>query len=273
MCLQCRRPCSIPGLRRSTGEGIGYPPQDSWVSLVTQLVKDPPAMQETWVRSLGWEDPLEKGKVTHSSILAWKIPWTVHGVTKSRTRLSDFHSLGLFGGSVTQLVPFPSLGCKRVPWTEGSGEHGPWKHEEAGLRHAFSHLLPPLQPHFRCTSSGFLRSPKSDQSSISSPPLLCRNVTVFISLLTSLHFFSASGTVLGLGRIRWEDLVQALRKVVVWEEVFSGPFAFQHCSTPLLCGASLGWVARMLHFRPEFWASCQCFLCFRGVVGHCGDIR
>ena len=43
-------------------------------------------------RDLGWEDPLEKGKASHSSILAWRIPWTiVHGVTKSRTRLSDFH--------------------------------------------------------------------------------------------------------------------------------------------------------------------------------------
>ena len=47
-----------------------------WASLVAQLVKNPPAMRETWVRSLGWEDPLEKGKATHSSILAWRIPWT-----------------------------------------------------------------------------------------------------------------------------------------------------------------------------------------------------
>ena len=46
-------------------------------SLVAQLVKNPPAMQETWVWSLGWEDPLEKGKATHSGILAWRIPWTV----------------------------------------------------------------------------------------------------------------------------------------------------------------------------------------------------
>ena len=58
-------------------ECIGYPPQYSWASLVAQLVKNPPAMQETWVRSLGWEDPLEKGMTTHASILAWKIPWTV----------------------------------------------------------------------------------------------------------------------------------------------------------------------------------------------------
>ena len=45
--------------------------------LVAQLVKNLPAMRETWVRSLGWEDPLEKGKATQSSILAWRIPWTV----------------------------------------------------------------------------------------------------------------------------------------------------------------------------------------------------
>ena len=62
-------PCSIPGSGRSAGEGIGYPLQYSWASLVAQVVKNPPAMLETWVRSLGWKDPLEKGKVTHSSIL------------------------------------------------------------------------------------------------------------------------------------------------------------------------------------------------------------
>ena len=67
---------SIPGLGRSAGEGIGYPFQYSWATLVTQLVKNPWAMQETWVRSLGWEDPLENGKATHSSILAWIILWT-----------------------------------------------------------------------------------------------------------------------------------------------------------------------------------------------------
>ena len=68
----------IPGLGRSPGEGVGYPLQYSnWASLVAQLVKNPPAMWETWVRSLGWEDPLEEGKATHSSILAWRIPWTV----------------------------------------------------------------------------------------------------------------------------------------------------------------------------------------------------
>ena len=68
---------SIAGSGRSAGEGIGYPLQDSWASLVAQVVKNLPTMRETWVRSLGWEDPLEKGKVTHSSLLAWRIPWTV----------------------------------------------------------------------------------------------------------------------------------------------------------------------------------------------------
>ena len=67
----------IPGSGRSTGEGIGYPLHYSWSSLVAQLVKNLPAVQETWVQSLGWEDPLGKGKGTHSSILAWRIPWTV----------------------------------------------------------------------------------------------------------------------------------------------------------------------------------------------------
>ena len=105
---------SIPVLGRSPGEGKGYPLWYSWASLVAQLVKNPPAVQETWVRSwvgkipwrrerlptpvflgfpcgsagkkstrsagdlgsiLGWEVPLEKGKATHSSILAWRIPW------------------------------------------------------------------------------------------------------------------------------------------------------------------------------------------------------
>ena len=56
---------------------MGYPFQYSWASLVAQLVKNLPAMRETWVPSLGWEDPLEKRKATHSSILAWRIPGVV----------------------------------------------------------------------------------------------------------------------------------------------------------------------------------------------------
>ena len=60
----------IPGLERSPREGIGYPLQYSWASLVAQLVKSLPEIQETWVRSLGWKDPLERGKANHPSILA-----------------------------------------------------------------------------------------------------------------------------------------------------------------------------------------------------------
>ena len=83
-------PGSIPGWGRSTGEGIGYPLQYSWASLVAQLVKNPPAVRETWVPSLCWEGPLEKGMTIHSSILAWRIPmdrgawWArVLGIAKS----------------------------------------------------------------------------------------------------------------------------------------------------------------------------------------------
>ena len=82
-------PGLIPESGQSPGEGIGYSLQYSWASLVAQMVKNPPAMQETWIPSLGWEDPLEKEMATHSSLLAWRIPmdrraWraTVHGVAR-----------------------------------------------------------------------------------------------------------------------------------------------------------------------------------------------
>ena len=74
-------------------EGIGYPFQYSWAYLVAQTLKNPPAMQETWVRSLGQEDPLEKEMATYSSILAWRIQWTeepgIDEVTKIQTQLSN----------------------------------------------------------------------------------------------------------------------------------------------------------------------------------------
>ena len=70
-------PGSTPGLGRSAGEHRGYPFQFSWASLLAHLVKNPPAVWVTWVLSPGWEDPLEKGRATHSSILAWIIPWPV----------------------------------------------------------------------------------------------------------------------------------------------------------------------------------------------------
>ena len=80
-------PGSILGSGRSAGEGIGYPLQYSWASLVAQLVKNWPAMWETWVRSLGWEDPLERGKgfpLQYSGVEN-SMDCIVHGIPKSWT--------------------------------------------------------------------------------------------------------------------------------------------------------------------------------------------
>ena len=87
-------PCSIPGSGRSPGEGIGYPLQYSFTSFGAQLVMNTPAVWETWVLSLGWEDPLEKGKATPSSILAWRIPYSPWGRKESDTteRLKKKHT-------------------------------------------------------------------------------------------------------------------------------------------------------------------------------------
>ena len=89
-------PSSIPGSGGSPGEGIVYPLQYSWASLLAQTVKNPPIMQETWVWSPGWEDPQEKGMATHSSILGWRSPWTEElgrlqsMGSQSQTQLNDF---------------------------------------------------------------------------------------------------------------------------------------------------------------------------------------
>ena len=105
-----------------------------WASLVAQRLKHLPAMRETWVRFLGWEDPLEKEMATHSSILAWKIPWTEEpgglysmGVAKSRT----------MGEKVRKFVTSMNLevcvlSCIQLfvtPWTVGV--HGPHGHQAA----------------------------------------------------------------------------------------------------------------------------------------------
>ena len=85
-------PSSITGSGRFPGEGMGYPIQYSWVFLIAQMVKNLPAMQETWVQSLGWEDLLQKGIETHFIILAWIIPWTEEAgrlQSISQTRLSN----------------------------------------------------------------------------------------------------------------------------------------------------------------------------------------
>ena len=77
-------PGLIPGSGSSPGEGRVYPLQYSWGSLVAQLLKNLPAVLETCIRSLGWKDPPEKGKATHSSILAWRISWTVQSMGSQR---------------------------------------------------------------------------------------------------------------------------------------------------------------------------------------------
>ena len=89
-------PSSITGMGRSPGEGISYPLQYSWASLVSQLVKNLPAMWETWVWSLVWKDPLEKGKATHSSILVWGI----HGLYVGHKELDMNEGLSLHSRSL-----------------------------------------------------------------------------------------------------------------------------------------------------------------------------
>ena len=101
----------IPGLGRSAGEGMGYPLQYSWASLVAQLVKNPPTMWETWVRSLNWEDILEKGKATHSSTLASRIPWHVQSMGSQR--------VGHDGATFTFTMPHPKPLQDRAPGTSG----------------------------------------------------------------------------------------------------------------------------------------------------------
>ena len=111
---------SIPGSGRSAGEGVGYPLQYSWASLLAQLVNNPPAVRETWVRSLGWEDPLEKGKAIHSqySGLENSMDCIVPGVAKSWTGLRHFHfhlvdALTFHVFSI-ELFIFASYGCVSI---------------------------------------------------------------------------------------------------------------------------------------------------------------
>ena len=75
--LLCRKHSPMPTCSRGSVNVFLNEWNPCWASLVAQLIKNPPAMQETWVRSLGWEDPLENGKASPSSILAWRIPWTI----------------------------------------------------------------------------------------------------------------------------------------------------------------------------------------------------
>ena len=100
-------PSLIPGSGRSPGERVGYPLQYSWTSLVAQLVKNLPSMRETWVQSLGWENPLEKGKATNSSILAWRIPWIRPWSQKGQTWSQKGWAIFTFTFFQYLLVSFP----------------------------------------------------------------------------------------------------------------------------------------------------------------------
>ena len=117
---------SISGWGRVTGEGIGYPLQYSWASLGAQLAKNPPVMRKTGVRSLGWEAPLEKGKATHSSILAYRIPWNVYNPWgRKESDRTEQLSLSLFKLYVAHQTPsameFPS---KILEWVAISFSRG-----------------------------------------------------------------------------------------------------------------------------------------------------
>ena len=112
----------IPGSERYTGEGIDYPPLYSWASLMAQLIKNLPAMWETWVRSLGWEDPVEGGKATHSSILAWIIPWTIAD-KESACNVGDLGSIPGLGRSTGEGNGCP-LQCSCL---ENSKNRGAWR--------------------------------------------------------------------------------------------------------------------------------------------------
>ena len=118
-------PSSIPGSGRSTGERTGYPLQYSSASLVAQLVRNAPAMRETWVQSLGWEDRLEKGKATHSSILAWRILWTVSPWGRKESYMTEQLSL--------------SLSCT-MSWTSVHSSKGTLSYQQACLENPMNSM-------------------------------------------------------------------------------------------------------------------------------------
>ena len=103
----------IPGSGRSAWEGIGYSLQCSWAFLVAQLVKNLPAVWEAWVWSPHWDDPLEKGRATHSSVLAWRIPWAIQSMGSQRIghdwRTLTFHMFSLYKNSRGFIYSFRSV--------------------------------------------------------------------------------------------------------------------------------------------------------------------
>ena len=133
---------SIPGSGRSAGEEIGHPLQYPWTSLVAQLEKNPPAMRETWVWSLGWEDPLEKGKATHFSILENSMDCIVHGVAKSWTRLSNVH-FHFQHGQTRLWAELLQLDVYYVT-SDLRGEVGPSKRTNGNFTHSVGSMMKPF---------------------------------------------------------------------------------------------------------------------------------
>ena len=118
----CLLPASLDGKEWKKASLVDLPsltrgyhrlPTMRWEFLTTQLVENLPAMQETWVWSLGWKDPLEKGKATHSSILAWRIPWTTQPMGSQRLSTTEQLSLHL-GKSQVSAVLSICLSCKSL---------------------------------------------------------------------------------------------------------------------------------------------------------------
>ena len=119
-------------------------------SLVAQLVKNLPAMWETWVQSLGWEDPLEKGKATHSSILAWRIPWTI-----SKSHSSSKFQSHFWTSLVAQTVKH--LPTKWETWVRSLGREDSLEKEMATHSSILAWNIPWMEEPGRLRSMGLQR--------------------------------------------------------------------------------------------------------------------
>ena len=115
-----------------------------WASLVAQTVKNPPVMQETWVQSLGWEDPLGEGMATHSSILAWRIPW--------REEPGGLQSIGLQRVEHHWVTEYTDLCIKQPNSFEILTQITPWLWPHTTLVFVILTTIPSLEalPHFLC---------------------------------------------------------------------------------------------------------------------------
>ena len=170
------------GSERSPGEGIDYPLQ-YWASLVAQMVKNLPAMWETWVWSLGWKDPLEKGMATHSSILAWRIPWTIQSMGLQHSLWASLAWRGF--NDITQQVP-------SVQFSRSVMSDSLWPH---GLQHA---RIPCLSPTPRawpnsCPSSQWCHSTISS----SVIPFFCLQSFPASRSFPVSQFFASGGRSIG----------------------------------------------------------------------------